>query len=66
MRFIREKKIAWINFPFCLFKRTLPIYYALLGGNGNTPKKGLWQNVKSNKPQSPQSDTIIATVAFAI
>jgi hypothetical protein len=32
--------------PFCHFKGTLPIYYALLGGNGNTPKKRRWQKLK--------------------
>jgi hypothetical protein len=31
---------------FSRFKRTLPNYNALLGGNGNTPKKRRWQKLK--------------------
>jgi hypothetical protein len=35
---VMESKIR-SDLPICLFMRTLPIYCALLSGNGNTPNK---------------------------
>ncbi len=38
--------------------RTLPIYCALLSGNGNTPTKRWRKYLKANKPWLPRWDTV--------
>jgi hypothetical protein len=45
------------NTACCLFMRTSPINFSLLGGNGNTSMKRRWQNYNTEEHRSPWCET---------
>jgi hypothetical protein len=57
MRVIKEKKTMDLIAAFCLFVRSLPLDFALLGGTGNRLKSKTTAKLKEKKPRSPRSET---------
>jgi hypothetical protein len=56
MHIIKEKNMD-LRAAFCIFVRTLPIDFALLGRKRKYIKSKTTAKLKANKPRSPRSET---------